>query len=370
MTNRPVLTFDAAIPAKALAKIRDNLSAIVVDGEHLWLGGDEGTMLDRLAIDANGNFNQHQRTDLSRFFVLVKDSNGKVPEIDIEGLDLDGGYLWVAGSHSLKRSKPDVAMSAEENRQRMEITISERNRHTIARVPLDAAGNLSSAVGGLTAARLDGDVAGDQLTHALSADPLLGDFCSIPSKENGLDIEGLAVTGHRVFLGLRGPVLRGWAVIVEFLLKDSGAGVLSIDGGKIRKHFLQLNGLGVRDLAILDKDLYVLAGPTMDLDGPVFIFRWSNALDSTTEAFVWQDEKKEVLAKVLEVPFGQGEFAGRDHAEGLALIARPGGGIAAMICYDSPAAPRLDKDHPERVLLDVFDIADASMSATASGSAP
>ncbi len=146
MTNQPVsrvLTLDAAIPAKALAKIRDNFSAIVVAGDHLWLGGDEGTMLDRVTGDANGNFNRHQRTDLTGFFTLVKDSSGKISEIDIEGLDLDGGYLWLAGSHSWKRSKPDAAKSAEENRQRMEITINERNRHTIARVPVDAAGNLA-----------------------------------------------------------------------------------------------------------------------------------------------------------------------------------------------------------------------------------
>ena len=33
---------------------------------------------------------------------------GRAPEIDIEGLDHDGRYLWVTGSHSLKREKPDA----------------------------------------------------------------------------------------------------------------------------------------------------------------------------------------------------------------------------------------------------------------------
>ena len=37
----------------------------------------------------------------------------------------------------------------------------------------------------------------------------------IPGKDNGIDCEGLAVAGDRVFIGLRGPVLRGWAMIIE-----------------------------------------------------------------------------------------------------------------------------------------------------------
>jgi hypothetical protein len=31
----------------------------------------------------------------------------------------------------------------------------------------------------------------------------------IPGKDNGFDSEGLAVADDRVFIGLRGPVLRG-----------------------------------------------------------------------------------------------------------------------------------------------------------------
>lgn len=44
-----------------------------------------------------------------------------------------------------------------------------------------------------------------------------------------------------------------------------------------RKHVLDLDGLGVRDLCPSGDDLLVLAGPTMDLDGPVRIYRWHGA---------------------------------------------------------------------------------------------
>ena len=147
--------------------------------------------------------------------------------------------------------------------------------------------------GGLTAARLEGNARGNLLTKSLKDDPHIGPFVprfsngklvGIPGKDNGLDVEGLAVSGNRAFLGLRGPVLRGWTVVLELQMADFSSGLFRLEalgprGVRYRKHFLQLDGLGVRDIAIHDKDLYVLAGPTMDLDGPVFIYRWRNALD-------------------------------------------------------------------------------------------
>jgi hypothetical protein len=42
----------------------------------------------------------------------------------------------------------------------------------------------------------------------------------IPGKDKGIDFEGLEVMGDRVFIGLRGPVLRRWAVIVELKVGD------------------------------------------------------------------------------------------------------------------------------------------------------
>lgn len=348
-----ILTLDPAIPNADRLKIRDNFSAIVLAGRHLWLGGDEGTSVERMTVDPSGNFGQHQRTELGKFIHLVADDQGVIREIDIEGLDLNGGYLWVAGSHSLKRKKADPEKPPDTNRKRLLEIDAERNRHTLARVPVDATGGLAKTVGGLTAARLTVEANGDQLTAAIRADKHLGNSCAVPSKENGLDIEGLAVTGNRVFIGLRGPVVRGWAVIIEFQWKDSGDGLISIDGG-IKKHFLQIGGLGIRELAINGKDLYILAGPTMELDGPVFLYRWPKALENNVEAMIWQSNN--ILEKVLSVPFGQGESAGRDHAEGISLITKPGG-LEVMICYDSPASTRLIPEHPEQVLVDVFQLA-------------
>ena len=58
----------------------------------------------------------------------------------------------------------------------------------------------------LRAARLAGGRKNDALTRALRDDPHLGPFLSIPSKDNGFDIEGLAAApGGRLFLGCGDP---------------------------------------------------------------------------------------------------------------------------------------------------------------------
>ena len=161
--------------------------------------------------------------------------------------------------------------------------------------------------GGLTVARLQGDAQGNLLTEALKKDDHIGPFVrrvlpdgtveGIPSKDNGLDVEGLAVSGNRVFLGLRGPVLRGWTVVIELQVTERSAGVFMLDvlgssGATVRRHFLELDGLGVRDLVMHGKDLFVLAGPTMDLDGPVFIYRWSNALEQGGDSLTFGRESE------------------------------------------------------------------------------
>jgi hypothetical protein len=355
--SSPILRLDPSLPKKALARIRDNFSAVVLHDSHLWLGGDEGTSIDRMTRDAAGNFASHTRFDLAPLLGLP----GGGAEVDIEGLDVDGGYLWLIGSHSLKRKKAEADKSVPENIKRLASVSTDGNRFTLARVPLDPSGAPVAKQGALTAARLHGDARGNALTEALAKDDHIGPFVprvladgtveGIPGKDNGLDVEGLAVSGHRVFLGLRGPVLRGWTVVIELEVTDGLGGVFSLDAldsssHTIRRHFLQLQGLGVRDLVIHGPDLFVLAGPTMDLDGPVCIYRWSHALEQGADSLTFLTD----LKRVVSVPFG----IGTDHAEGLTLV--PGGGLAGMVCYDSPDQARIEGANGAGVRADVFSL--------------
>ncbi len=180
----------------------------------------------------------------------------------------------------------------------------------------------------------------------LDGDDHLASFLAIPGKDNGLDIEGIAVHGdpgqERVLLGLRGPVLRGWAVVLQVAPReDDGELKLtkSFDGGRYAKHFLDLDGLGIRDICAQGDDLLLLAGPSMDLDGPVRVYRWRGAAQIQAPDVVHREE----LHRELDLPHGEGD----DHAEGIALL--PSGELLAV--YDSPAAHRLPE--PGIVLADV-----------------
>jgi hypothetical protein len=353
--SSPILRFDAALLKKDLAKARDNVSAIALRGEHLWLGGDEGTSIDRMTRDAAGNFGSHVRFELKDLLALPASPK---EEIDIEGLDVDGGCLWLIGSHSAKRKKADPEKTDADNVERLARVESEGNRFTLARVPLNGAAEPAASHAGLTAARLSGDAAGNLLTDALRTDAHLGRLVpgrpgagssgGVPSKDNGFDVEGLAVSGDRVFLGLRGPVLRGWAIVIELRVSAGGDGVLTLEplgrsGERYLKHFLQLDGLGVRDLVIHGDDLLVLAGPSMDLDGPVYIYRWTDGLKQPADSITFRKD----LARIVTVPFG----VTKDHAEGISLVTETP--VSILVCYDSPDAARIDGSG---VKADIFEV--------------
>jgi hypothetical protein len=356
--SSPILRFSTVVLKKDLAKARDNLSAVVLRDKTLWLGGDEGTSIDRMTRDARGNFGEHTRFELKEMLNLPAPAK---EEIDIEGLDLDGGYLWLIGSHSAKRKKAESGKSLAENLERLGTVEMDGNRFTLARVPLNGSNEPVAKHGSLTAARLKGDESGNVLTAALKEDDHLGRFVprksndgtvkGIPSKDNGFDVEGLAVSGNRVFLGLRGPVLRGWAIVIELRVKESSDDVLSLEpigpaGEPYIKHFLQLDGLGVRELSIHGKDLLILAGPSMDLDGPVFIYRWKKALESKSDSLTGRDD----LIKVITVPFGERT----DHAEGLSIVTRDP--LSVLVSYDSPNPSRFDGQDGSGVSGDIFDV--------------
>lgn len=355
------------VDGRMVLDIAESLSTVRCDGSHLWLGGDETVTIERVTRSADGDcYGGHVSFQVGDFLALPEpaDADGVVPEIDIEGLDLAGGYLWFTGSHARtrKRVRPDHATEAALTR--LAKVSNNANRHIIGRIPVVetpdgpvlAASAPDPANPGrkLSAAAL-GLRKSTRLTRALRDDPHLGPFLTIPSKDNGLDIEGLAVVGERIYLGLRGPVLRGWAVVIELRLAGSdGPDLLlaPLDDGPYRKHFLDLGGLGVRDMIPYGDDLLVLAGPTMDLDGPVRIHAWRGAVRAETSVVV----RGTVIEKIMDVPYGDGV----DHAEGITLIPDPGGsgGQALLVVYDSPAPHR--RRHRHEIIADVLPLPPAA----------
>lgn len=89
-----------------------------------------------MLIAADGNLaGAHANFPLGAIFELPDGSGG---EMDIEGIGIDGGWLWVCGSHSLKRDDPD-----EDGIAGMEDIDWDPDRAFLGRVPLiDRGGSL------------------------------------------------------------------------------------------------------------------------------------------------------------------------------------------------------------------------------------
>lgn len=329
-------------------------AAFTPDGS-LWVGSDEFCTLERLLPLAPCIYGDHQVIQLKDYIDLFDND-----EVDIEGMDYSEPYLWITGSHSTKRDKPE-GDDVEDDIEALSNIETDANRFLLMRIPF-VDGELyktydrpDSKHDELSAGILQTSDKGNVLMDALCDDAHLGSIVAsrLPSKDNGLDIEGLAVKGDRIYLGLRGPVLRGWAIILELEVEADETGTMTLKpiGPKkqpYRKHFFNLSGLGIRELCFHQDDLLILAGPTMDLEGAMQVFRWHDPLDCEAETLTDQDSK--YLESVFNLPF----TLGTDHAEGLAIrscLDQPEG---LLIVYDSPDPRRRINDH--EILVDIFQL--------------
>lgn len=190
----------------------------------------------------------------------------------IEGLARYGHFLWAIGSHSLRRRRIKSRHRGDKALRRLATVTGQANRQLLLRLPV---------------ADVDGP-------------PTL-------VRELALDGEVHRAAGF----GAHGTDLRD-------LLGDD-------------EHLAPFL-LGVRDLCPQGPDLLVLAGPTMDLDGPVHVFRWHDACAAQTPQVVRGD----LLTRAVDLPYG----VGADHAEGIGLL----GEDRLLVVYDSPAPARLTTD--------------------------
>lgn len=306
-----------------------NLSASVRVDDTLFLGADEACGIERLTIDAAGAGN-HQRVALADLLDLADPE----AEADIEGLAVEDGWLWIVGSHARTRPKPKAGKRLD--LREIANLKDTRSRCLLARVPLideDGASQPVKVCGKRRAGLVQQTRHGSLLAKRIAADPLLKPFTKVPAKEGGLDIEGIAVCGSRVALGLRGPVIATYAVLLEIEVHAKKSGKLTVGEG-FAKRMLALEGLGIRDLKRRGDDLLILAGPTTGLSGPCAIYLWRNWAKEPPR----HDDKVEVHTpeRIVELPFGRGV----DHPEGLALW----GDNQVLVLCDSPADARLADD--------------------------
>lgn len=297
-----------------------NLSGIAARGDTLVVGDDEGADLLILHRKEGASGYVEEETLCITLDGNACGSERKGTEVDIEGLAWGKKYLYVVGSHSIARKaieEPKANASAEKikktekkNRQRLGQVKVEPSRERIFRVELDTNGKLAA----------EDPVLYLSLRDLFANHPILSRFRAIPSKENGIDIEAIAVKSDherdRLYLGFRGPVLRGnhALVMVLDLVKEekSAFKVKKVSLKDPTVHYLNLAGRGIRGMTETSDGFLVLAGPVSD----------AATDDPTTRypIYYWDGQDDDLLGKIRTPLCHAPESKSGGKAEGIALI--------------------------------------------------
>jgi Protein of unknown function (DUF3616) len=283
----------------ATTKLLTNLSGIATTNGALWTVSDEGRTVECLALSPDG-FTLRKQFALDDFIPGMPGSDTG-DELDLESIDIADDQLWLCGSHCRVRKKPDF-----EDRINPEFR-SRPSRCLLAAIELTNGG---TELGTVQSLPFKGE---GSLRRHLEQNGYLQPFVNLPSKENGLDIEGFVWRDGSALLGLRGPLVDSIAVVAALRLSKK----MAIKGSDLC--FLDLGGLGIRDLARDGADVLVLAGPVSAASGPFRLYRWA---PQSTDAV----QKPELL---FTWPQNQ------EKPEGICIIER-NGRKGILTVYDSP----------------------------------
>ena len=178
-------------------------------GPFLVLSADEGFTIQVLKRVSDTEYQAKEARNIQ----LATEQEGK--ELDIEAIAWGKKYVYAIGSHAIARQTVHAeTWTAEQNTHRLQTLSIESTREGLYRFQLDDQGEL-----------IRPSLARISLKPLLSTETILRPFQMIPSKENGIDIEGLAVEGDQtLYIGFRGPVLRDnfVPVLLVSLADDNG----------------------------------------------------------------------------------------------------------------------------------------------------
>jgi hypothetical protein len=245
---------------------------------------------------------QYRLDDL--FGDLVSGEEGD--EIDLEGLSFDGTRLWLCGSHCHVRRKP----KKQKRRRRS-------SRQFFGSIALAADGALGDEPAPIALPA----TGPNSLRGTMRDDPYLASFLKLPSKQGGLDIEGVLVRDRRAWFGLRGPLIDGMAIVMEMALSED----LGMGAAVVQRHSIQLGGLGVRGLASWGGAVLIIAGPLTNAQAPFRLFLWrpehTQHIQEPHFLFEWPE-------------------AG-EKPEGICPLSRDDGKKGLLVVFDSPDEARI-----------------------------
>jgi hypothetical protein len=170
------------------------------------------------------------------------------PEFDAEGATTDGKFFYVAGSHSVKRRSCE---DHKANRLVLRFPVDRKKPRPRPTTPED---NLWRILGSLP------EFADHAGRHAC-----LGDDPPRRRRDRsgrqGVNIEGVAAKDSRLYFGMRGPAINGFAFIVGVDAKAL------FEGGDAKPSVSRIvvgDKRAIRDLAAAGNDLLALVGPDDD----------------------------------------------------------------------------------------------------------
>jgi hypothetical protein len=256
--------------------------------------------------------------EFTRDVLLFLAPKGGCMEADFEGLTRKGDVYFAITSHSANRRKQDADNDYKTNRRNLtRKEIGEcTSRHQLVRFRIGA-GPVAEQLKTIS------------LQQLIKGHPVLSPFAGIPSKENGVDIEGIAALGDDLYVGFRGPVLRqNYVPILKLSQKMTRR---SVENSKVL--FVDLGGRGIRDIAPgpPGKDLVVLAGPNGDERQSFAIYFWDGQ-----DQVKGRDRKASKPNPRCNLGF-HGDDRQSSKPEGIAYVDTTAEGMRFLLVYDGKA---------------------------------
>jgi hypothetical protein len=257
--------------------------------------------------------------------------SGDFDNMDGEGVAYAEPFFYVVGSHGCSRHGYEFHLSS----------------FILARVRVDAQGRPVDGFGGLLGKKefFRAVETTYRVSDWLMAAEDVGAFFGNNLEKNGLNIEGVAVYGGRIWFGLRAPVTKASRDGKEFEKQAFVVGGEVTDlfesGDKPSKTkpkvaFFDLDERGIRDLAVLpDGRLLVLAGPINEEKVAFALFVADP--DRNTAKLIGTLPEVQGKAKKKKMVLGK--------AEAVMLLKVAAGSAQAVILFDSlpNGAPHLAK---------------------------
>lgn len=217
---------------------------------------------------------------------------------DTEGVAFHRGYFYMTGSHGVARK------SAKEKTAPF----------TVFRFKVDAqTGKPAFEVSDKQlSAQIEKSTA---LRAAIRAADPVGIYAERPLGQNGVNIEGLALDGDRIYFGFRGPSVEGRAFIISAAIE----GMFGMKPLDPKTHPLALGpNTGIRDLAPADDGMLLLSGAVNEQSITPAVWRWSPSTGNLKK-----------LADLADTPHGA-------KAETLLVLEQTPEQYRVLIMYDGP----------------------------------